>query len=47
MDLIADFIPALGYVDDVAVVLACFCLVETDIKEYLKWREDNGKKLNV
>lgn len=46
MDLIADFIPGLGYVDDADVVLACFCLVETDIKEYLKWREENGKKLN-
>ena len=43
IDLIADFIPALGYVDDAAVVLACFCLVETDIQEYLKWREENKK----
>ena len=42
-DLIADFIPALGYVDDVAVVTACFCLVETDVQEYLVWRELNKK----
>ena len=43
IDLITDIIPGLGYVDDAAVVLACFCLVETDIEEYLKWREEQGK----
>ena len=43
IDIITDIIPGLGYLDDAAVVLACFCLVESDIQEYLAWREEQSK----
>lgn len=39
IDLIADYIPAVGYLDDAAIVAACLTLVESDVKDYLKWRD--------
>lgn len=46
IDIIPDVIPGIGLLDDAAVILACWKLVETDIEEYIKWREDNNKTLN-
>lgn len=45
IDLIPDSIPVLGYFDDAAVVAACWKLVDSDVEEYLKWREVNGKSI--
>lgn len=47
VDLIPDSIPFLGYFDDAAVVAACWKLVNSDIEEYEKWREETGKLLNI
>jgi len=47
IDIVPDSIPFLGYIDDAAVVAVCWKLVESDVKEYVKWREDNGMVLNV
>ncbi len=47
IDLIIDAIPGLGSLDDIAVVLACLKLVESDLKDYEKWREENGKLLEI
>ncbi len=41
VDLIPDFIPIVGYFDDVGVGVVCFNLVESDIKEYIEWRDSN------
>ena len=38
-DVIPDFLPGLGYVDDVAVVATCVNLIDYDIKKYIAWRE--------
>ena len=38
VDLVPDVIPGVGYIDDAAVVLTCWNLVESDIKEYEDWR---------
>lgn len=42
IDFVPDSIPIIGYFDDAAVVTACWNLVESDIKEYQKWREENS-----
>ena len=47
IDIIPDAIPGLGHVDDAAVVGACLILVDTDIQEYIKWRDSHGKKIDL
>lgn len=46
IDLVPDSIPVLGYFDDAAVVAACWKLVDSDVTEYIKWREENGKVID-
>ena len=40
-DLIPDFIPGLGQVDDAAVVAACLLLVRQDLHKYKQWKIDH------
>lgn len=47
IDIIPDSIPVLGYSDDAIVVAACWKLVDTDVVEYVKWRKDNNKELEI
>lgn len=47
IDIVPDSIPVLGYFDDAAVVAACWKLVDTDVVEYVKWRKDNNKELDI
>lgn len=47
IDVIPDSIPALGYFDDAAVVAVCWNLVESDVNEYLKWREEHQKVIQL
>lgn len=46
IDLIPDFIPGLGHMDDVAVIGACLLLVDSDIKDYMEWRDSRASKAN-
>lgn len=47
IDIIPDSIPFIGYFDDAAVVAACWQLVQSDVDEYIKWRDINDKTLEV
>jgi len=38
VDLIPDFIPVVGYVDDALVVAACLAMVEQDLHTYKEWK---------
>jgi len=37
-DLIPDFIPFFGYIDDLAVLKVCSMMVKVDIDKYKEWR---------
>lgn len=47
VDIIPDFIPGVGHIDDALVVAACLKLVESDVKEYIQWRKASGKALDL
>lgn len=41
IDLVPDLLPAIGLVDDAAVIALALKLVHDDVKEYKSWREEN------
>lgn len=44
LDVIPDIIPGIGYIDDGLVIASCWKLVNSDLEEYIKWREEKGKE---
>ena len=42
IDLIPDFIPVIGLLDDMAVIAACTKATRKELEKYLRWREENG-----
>lgn len=42
IDLIPDFIPVLGYLDDAAVVAFCLNLMEKDLVTYKVWKDNSS-----
>lgn len=40
-DLIPDFIPIVGQIDDAAVVAACLLMIRQDLHRYKKWKIAN------
>lgn len=46
IDLVPDFIPVTGHLDDAAVLILCLKAgAEDDIKDYQAWRDKNNKNL--
>lgn len=41
-DIIPDFIPGLGYIDDLAVLTFGMRFIQTDIHNYLDWKLETG-----
>jgi uncharacterized membrane protein YkvA (DUF1232 family) len=39
-DMVPDFIPFVGYVDDITVLLAIFKSLESDIERFLDWEKN-------
>jgi len=42
VDLIPDFIPVVGYLDDAAVFGACLKFVRKDLEQYRRWKYSGG-----
>ena len=45
LDIIPDFIPGLGYIDDMAVLSLGVGWIESDLHRYLDWKIQEGKGL--
>lgn len=43
IDVIPDFIPVIGHLDDLAVVSAALLISKDDIDEYMEWRKLSGR----
>jgi uncharacterized membrane protein YkvA (DUF1232 family) len=38
IDLLPDFIPAIGFIDDAMVVGTCLSMIRKDLKKYIAWK---------
>lgn len=47
IDILPDALPIVGLIDDAIVIAVCLKLVESDVDEYARWREDNGKVIDI
>lgn len=46
LDILPDFLPGIGYVDDFALFTVALRFVQTDLHSYLDWKIEEAKSLN-
>jgi uncharacterized membrane protein YkvA (DUF1232 family) len=46
MDMLPDFLPGVGYVDDFALFTIAVRFIESDLHAYLDWKIDEARLLN-
>lgn len=47
LDIIPDFIPGIGYIDDLAVFTFSLKFIQTDLHDYLDWKIEDQKTRNA
>jgi uncharacterized membrane protein YkvA (DUF1232 family) len=47
MDLIPDLIPAVGLIDDAAILILCLNAISFDLEQYQIWKELNGFEYTI
>ncbi len=45
IDLIPDFLPVIGYIDDALVIAFCLKLVEKDLQKYQAWKKAQKREV--
>ena len=45
LDIVPDFIPGIGYLDDFAVLTFSLRFMETDLHKYLDWKLEEGESV--
>lgn len=47
VDALPDLVPGLGFLDDAAVMIWLFSLINDDIEEYMQWRQKNAEGITA
>ncbi|GAA4317396.1 hypothetical protein GCM10023115_42830 [Pontixanthobacter gangjinensis] len=47
LDIVPDFVPGIGYIDDLAVLTFGLRFIESDIHNYLDWKLEHGDTTDI